>query len=85
MGEIMKKLLLIILLFTGCIGITDMTILDPIHYPTKVRNGDVVNKYIYDQTYIPLNDMYRRIYGLDYVDVSIVSITGGIIKKKILP
>lgn len=64
----MKKLILMALLAlsAGCAGVTDMTTLDPTHYPPSVRNGDIVDKYIYDQTYIPIGYMYRRIFGMDY-------------------
>jgi len=64
----MIKLILIALLalLAGCAGLTDMTSLDPTHYPLSVRNGDIVDKYIYDQTYVPISPMYRRIFGRDY-------------------
>jgi hypothetical protein len=55
-------------LILGCAAATDMTRLDPARYPLSVRKGDIIDKIIFDQTWMPYSDMHKRTFGTDYVD-----------------
>lgn len=66
----MKAIIVIIMmsLVFGCAADTDMTRLDPARYPLRVRQGDIIDKIIFDQTWMPYSDMHKRTFGADYVD-----------------
>jgi cyclopropane fatty-acyl-phospholipid synthase-like methyltransferase len=55
-------------LIFGCVALTDMTKLDPHRYPLKVRQGDIIDKYIFDEMRIPYSDTHKKLFHTDYVD-----------------
>lgn len=60
-------ILMMVLIF-GCAAATDMTRLDPARYPLSVRQGDIIDKIIFDQAWMPYSDMHKRMFGTDYVN-----------------
>lgn len=58
---------IMVLFLSGC-ALADMSKLDPNHYPLRVRQGDIIDKWIYDQTYIPLDPVHKKIFKKDYID-----------------
>lgn len=68
MKKIIISLLVAMSLIFGCAGITNMSGLNPHRYPLKVRQGDIIDKYIFDQTWIPYSDTHKKLFHTDYVD-----------------
>lgn len=67
----MRSILIIcaLLLCGGCAASNANRGLDPAEYPASVRQGDIIDRYVWDATRMPHSPRVRALFGTDYVEL----------------